>query len=264
MMGIEHKTILFITCTLNDTDGEIREYASALKDKKEKKGHKVVLIDFETSENIPPNIKFDEVCFISHHRFFDPEKRALPLSERTIGGYSIRRIRENVFQHVFSRKICSIKFYGCETAVDATTLNNDHNGISKIVLPVSELSSDSLDSLPFEENNQLSTVGYIALEVKKELERKKDFREVKIQGINGVGYIKKHNPMVRSFHHDALPLLNKIIQEESQLRSISNKTQLRKQKEKIADLEHKFEREHVFGKRSAHNIQYKVQIESWA
>jgi hypothetical protein len=193
------KQLLIIKCLKDDHDGSMEVMASCFKkNEKEFNTYMVDMKNISTFLKENKNCYFDKVRFAGHSFFhISPVSRKIQKVElRTIGGYTLKEIINLLKILVTQFLVKEINFCGCcESAWSKDTKKIQKKEFEQNLILGYDLSTTTVlsvgDYLRNGQDESISTMMYIAYELKKFLIKNHNEKKITMEGVNGMGYIQQ-------------------------------------------------------------------------
>lgn len=256
-----NKNTLIINFLDDDDRGDIAGLTAAIQKKRRAEGEKLRVVDFKDFASVGKE-KFDEVCLVSHHRFFDKNMVPIKIEDRRMGGHELDEVADVVSGCVFDNKVKNVQFYGCEMATSVDAHKRDDRDPLMRAKPLVQIpfkngaAAGAEQHLKRNNAGSVSTLAYFSSKLYNKMRQKKFGEEVRLRGINGVGFMRKEDVTPRGFDQENLADLHKFETLEFEGKKEKNRAKLRRAEE----LEERFVDRHVVHKKSAHQLEFALKL----
>ena len=271
------KTVLVVSCS-NGAEEDIADLCIGLKKKKEDKGHIVKCVSFSElqalckSKSKYPRV--NEICFAGHSGFhrrnqggsLTPRK----IAEREIGPYPLEQVASASVDALTKFKTDTFKFFACESAVNEITYHRNDGNVLKIK---EKFSTEEMENLSLlienDQDSKISSIQYVAVQIFNKLSETGNHRQVRVVGVNGVGYMIPGYIHMRGFDIEHAADFKAVASDIKKAKDFNAQALIGSKKKKVANLQkrkalkkeapllYKF----IEGRKSAHKIEYAISLD---
>jgi|GEM_PF-4154651 len=257
--------VLIVKCSPAN-DVEMEKYSKNLMLAKSSKNQFVEVASYQQLKDLckdpTSEMTYEEICFTGHgsyHHVQNVALKAKTIGERLIGSYLLTQVADTTVLAFQKLKTIAFEFFSCESAVSKSTYGRDDNGEYELAESFHENDADCIEALlQVGQDAEVSNIAYVAYRIARKMQDSYDTREVRVTGMNGVGYMNPKEMNMRCFDIVHFKMFSEI---RKKLENVKDIPKNRAHREALVVEEQNLIHKYLVGRPSAHKIHQLVCLD---
>lgn len=257
--------VLIVKCSPSN-DLEMESYSQNLMLAKASKNQSVEAASYQQLKDLCKNPSsektYEEICFTGHGSYHDIHSSALKaktIGERFIGSYTLTQVTDTSVLAFQKLKTNTFEFYSCESAVSKSTYGRDDAGKYELTESFHENDANCIeDFIAAGEDQQVSNIEYVSYRIARKMQDTYDARQVRVTGMNGVGYMSPREMDMRCFDIEHFKSFSSI---RKRLENVPDNSKNKAQREALVLEEQNLIEKYLDARSSAHKIHQLVSLD---